>query len=130
MQRFALVSQYKYIRLLEVNEEASVDKQRGTSNIFCHIASEEDNGTGDIVGLCIGCYQFVHLVIRSARLRPRRPRHVLFSIPTRFSTFDRSSLLMSVRIVPGRTALARMLYCPRATAVLCMSERMPAFVGV
>ena len=63
-------------------------------------------------------------------LRPRRPRHVRLIMPSRFASSDRSSLLISVAIVPGRIAFARILYLPRATAQLCMSDKMPAFVGV
>lgn len=61
---------------------------------------------------------------------PNRPRQVRFTIPSRFVTLAKSSLLMSVAIVPGRIALARMLYCPSATAELCIKDNIPALVGV
>ena len=63
-------------------------------------------------------------------LRPSLPRQVRLIMPSRFASSERSSLLMSVAIVPGRRALARMLYFPRATAQLCMRDRIAAFVGV
>lgn len=49
---------------------------------------------------------------------------------SRFVRSDKSSLLISVSIVPGRMALARMPHLPSATAQLCISDKIPALVGV
>lgn len=67
---------------------------------------------------------------RARDVPPSRPNAVLLIMPSRFAVSARSSLLMSVAIVPGRTAFARMLYLPSATAQLCIRDNMPAFVGV
>jgi hypothetical protein len=63
-------------------------------------------------------------------LPPKRPSAVRETMPAYFAASARSARLMSVAIVPGRSAFARIPYRPSATAQLCMSERMPAFVGV
>lgn len=57
---------------------------------------------------------------------PSLPKQVREIIPSLLVASERSSLLMSVAIVPGRTAFARIPYFPNATAQLCIKERIPA----
>lgn len=61
---------------------------------------------------------------------PNLFKHVRRIVDSRFTSLAKSSLFISVAIVPGKIAFVRMLYGPSAIAQLCISESRPAFVGV
>ena len=120
---------------LQVHKQAPVDENLRSCHVLGEVTRKEHYGSRDIVRRYNDRVSKLPRVAREQRERardipPSRPNAVLLIMPSRFAVSARSSLLISVAIVPGRTAFARMLYLPSATAQLCIRDRMPAFVGV
>lgn len=116
--------------LLKVDEESAVDEEGGACDVPRQVARKKHDGTRHILRSYTRITCLKNKMVYCEGLLPRRPNTVRFTVYSRFVSSDRSSLFISVAIVPGSTALHRMLYLPRAIAQLCMRDNKAAFVGV
>lgn len=114
-----------------------INPHRPTVKLRSHISPDCSQGTQpgplyrlELSIIHVNVQQFITTFCAIKDSPPSLPKHVRLIIASRFAVSERSSLLISVAIVPGSTAFARMLYFPNATAQLCMRDNMPAFVGV